>query len=519
MTHRQLLQTIDEAALKGLTTLDLNGKGISRIPPQIANLSRLKRLDLSKNKLTNLPLQLFTLANLVELRLRENAIATLPRAIGNLTRLSTLDIANNRLKSLPAEIGRLSNLVDLKLGGNQISKLPPDFDRLSKLEVLGLMGNNLHPLPLELTRLTNLRKLNLGRNKIATLPAELSDLTALTELHLADNNLKTIPASIGKLISLAKIDISGNPISSIPIEAGELFRLETLNARETLLPLPKQTLDRADAPTELLLQCVFPDLQQREEPYIGDWEKPPAYRFQYEDLPELVIWRFILLKHASILKRTYWRNGVVLSDQQNIALVTSNSSTRELAVYIAGPWKTRTTFASNIRTSLQAIHDSLSNLHVKETATVNDKLRVFIGSSTEGKRIAEAIQAGLEYDTEPTIWSQGVFGLSQGTLETLVGLVSRFDYAILVLTPDDVTRKRDTSGNTPRDNVLFELGLFMGALGRDHVFIVHGRDSALQLPTDLAGVTAATFAKRTDGNLDAAVGPAVTKLKHAMGLT
>jgi hypothetical protein len=144
------------------------------------------------------------------------------------------------------------------------------------------------------------------------------------------------------------------------------------------------------------------------------------------------------------------------------------------------------------------------------------KPRVFIGSSVEGLSIAEHIQLGLDYHAECTLWSQGVFGLSGGTLESLLKAVKEFDFAVLALTPDDLVQKRSVSRNSPRDNVLFELGLFMGALGRERTYIVFCRDVLIDLPTDLAGVTAASFAKRTDGNLQAALGPVCTQLKTAM---
>lgn len=139
---------------------------------------------------------------------------------------------------------------------------------------------------------------------------------------------------------------------------------------------------------------------------------------------------------------------------------------------------------------------------------------MFIGSSVEGKRIAEIIQESLEYDVDSTVWHQGVFGLSGGTLETLVNTLDEYDFATLVLTADDLLEKRNISGRSPRDNVLFELGLFMGALGRSRTFIVHSRTTPPMLPTDLAGITPATYEER--GNLGAALGPACTKLKRAI---
>jgi predicted nucleotide-binding protein len=80
--------------------------------------------------------------------------------------------------------------------------------------------------------------------------------------------------------------------------------------------------------------------------------------------------------------------------------------------------------------------------------------RVFIGSSREGHAIAEAIQLNLDHACEVTIWSQGVFGLGEGTLESLVEKLDSFDFAILVLTNDDVTISREEMKQSPRDNVL-----------------------------------------------------------------
>ncbi len=145
-----------------------------------------------------------------------------------------------------------------------------------------------------------------------------------------------------------------------------------------------------------------------------------------------------------------------------------------------------------------------------------DKPRLFIGSSTEGKDIADALQLGLDRDVEVTVWHQGVFGLSHGALDSLVRASRTFDFAALVLTPDDLTTKRDKSVNSPRDNVIFELGLFMGALGRERTFMVYCRDERLDLPSDLAGVTPATFGRRSDSNLQAALGPVCTQIRNAI---
>ncbi len=147
---------------------------------------------------------------------------------------------------------------------------------------------------------------------------------------------------------------------------------------------------------------------------------------------------------------------------------------------------------------------------------MSDKPKLFIGSSSEGKEIADHLQHGLEREVESTIWHQGVFGLSEGSLEALTRRVHDFDFAALVLTPDDLVTSRNDVVSSPRDNVIFEMGLFMGALGRERTFIIYNRDSKLKLPSDLAGITAATFGDRSDGNIQAALGPVCTSVRAAI---
>ena len=138
---------------------------------------------------------------------------------------------------------------------------------------------------------------------------------------------------------------------------------------------------------------------------------------------------------------------------------------------------------------------------------------VFVGSSSEGLRIAQAVQVLLDQACEVEIWSQGVFGLTQGTLESLVLALERFDFAVLVLTADDLTITRGSERPVARDNVLFELGLFVGGLSRDRTFMLYDRTHPPSLPSDLAGVTAATFEPHVSGNLQAALGTACTRIQ------
>lgn len=141
---------------------------------------------------------------------------------------------------------------------------------------------------------------------------------------------------------------------------------------------------------------------------------------------------------------------------------------------------------------------------------------VFIGSSTESLHIADHLQALLDPYTETTIWNQGVFGLTRTALDDLIKRARRSDFAILALHRDDTLIRRGITTESPRDNVIFELGLFIGALGRERTFIVHSRHRPPNVPTDLLGVTAALYNERQDGNIQAALGPAALAIRKAM---
>ena len=141
--------------------------------------------------------------------------------------------------------------------------------------------------------------------------------------------------------------------------------------------------------------------------------------------------------------------------------------------------------------------------------------RVFVGSSREGLKVAETLQVLLDYDCEVELWGQGVFEPGGHALGSLARAARSFDFAVLVVSPDDTTESRGRLKNTTRDNVIFELGLFMGALGSERTYMISDPDHKPDLPSDLDGVTSVTYAVHTTGNWTAALGAAATQLKTA----
>lgn len=120
------------------------------------------------------------------------------------------------------------------------------------------------------------------------------------------------------------------------------------------------------------------------------------------------------------------------------------------------------------------------------------KPRIFIGSSTEGLRLAEYLKHKLnEACFEPYIWTDDIFKANSSVLETLLKEASLFDFGILIATKDDYTTKRDEKFDTPRDNVIFEYGIFLGRLGLNRAFVIQEKGS--KLPSDMYGITVPRF--------------------------
>jgi hypothetical protein len=123
------------------------------------------------------------------------------------------------------------------------------------------------------------------------------------------------------------------------------------------------------------------------------------------------------------------------------------------------------------------------------------KPRILVGSSTEAIRIAKALTLLLKDAGSISLWTHGqqVFTLTHGTLESLVRNSEQFDFAILILSPDDLLTIRNQQQHVPRHNVIFELGLFIARLGIDRTFILCDEAVVGSLPSDLAGITVATY--------------------------
>ena len=119
-----------------------------------------------------------------------------------------------------------------------------------------------------------------------------------------------------------------------------------------------------------------------------------------------------------------------------------------------------------------------------------DKPRIFLGSSGKQEQLLQALERGLQDVAHVEPWTTS-FNPGTTTLERLLELTREVDFAAMVFARDDWTTVGTTAAESgqasPRDNVVFEAGLFGGVLGMRRTFILHANGA--KLPTDLLGLT------------------------------
>lgn len=110
-------------------------------------------LDLSGRGLTKVPSYVFEMTNLVELNLSNNRLeGSLQAEIRHLRNLKVLNLSNNRFTGVPAEVGQLEELEILDLSNNLLTGLPNEIGNLSKLKILDISGNNYSELDLSIIK-------------------------------------------------------------------------------------------------------------------------------------------------------------------------------------------------------------------------------------------------------------------------------------------------------------------------------------------------------------------------------
>lgn len=151
------------------------------------------------------------------------------------------------------------------------------------------------------------------------------------------------------------------------------------------------------------------------------------------------------------------------------------------------------------------------NAHV---GAARDRIKVFVISSVESLGVARAIQNAFSHDDfVTTVWTDGVFRATNYPLQSLLDAVDDSDFAVAIAHGDDTAAYRGQQWPVPRDNVVFELGLFMGRLGKDRAILMEPRELDVKLPSDLTGITTITYRYELGGDTAALMGPACNQLR------
>lgn len=267
--------------LKNLETLNLTGMPLSGFPDVVTRLGSLKNLSLHRTGIVEFPRNMRDF-NLNALIFSGGNLSTVPSAVFDITSLRVLDLSENRLLELPPEFGRLEHLSHLFLSGNRFHAIPASLRAASRLQVLDLSsdgrdlrGVDLHSRPFLLDReaislfrtgeskhregglsnlpgwlfesLENIEWISLSGNRIEHIPRVMSRANNLTHLLLSENRVGTFPDEHLPR-GITHLDMRGNRISTIPSGVQGLPNLKFLDLSSNPLPFPPEIMQRKHEP-------------------------------------------------------------------------------------------------------------------------------------------------------------------------------------------------------------------------------------------------------------------------------
>ncbi|XP_060539924.1 leucine-rich repeat and calponin homology domain-containing protein 2 isoform X3 [Pantherophis guttatus] len=212
---RSLEKTLEEAGSSGL--LCLSGRKLREFSAAAAyDLSDTTQADLSRNRFTEIPPDVWQFAPLETLNLYHNCIKSIPEAIKNLQMLTYLNISRNLLSTLPKYLFDLPLKV-LVVSNNKLVSIPEEIGKSKDLMELDISCNEIQVLPQQIGKLHSLKELNLRRNNLHMLPDELGDLP-LVKLDFSCNKVTEIPVGFRKLRHLQVIVLDNNPMQIPPAQ-------------------------------------------------------------------------------------------------------------------------------------------------------------------------------------------------------------------------------------------------------------------------------------------------------------
>ncbi|XP_075055814.1 leucine-rich repeat and calponin homology domain-containing protein 1 isoform X5 [Mixophyes fleayi] len=214
--NRGLERALEEAANSGI--LNLSARKLKEFPRTSGShdLSDTVQADFSKNRLTEVPVEVCHFVSLEALNLYHNCIKIIPETLAHLQMLTYLNISRNQLSSLPVCICGLPLKV-LIASNNKLGFLPEEIGQLQQLMELDISCNEITSLPQQISLLKSLRELNIRRNYLKVLPQEIVDLP-LVKLDFSCNKVLILPLCFRKMVQLQVLVLENNPLQSPPAQ-------------------------------------------------------------------------------------------------------------------------------------------------------------------------------------------------------------------------------------------------------------------------------------------------------------
>lgn len=146
----------------------------------------------------------------------------------------------------------------------------------------------------------------------------------------------------------------------------------------------------------------------------------------------------------------------------------------------------------------------------------NETPILFLACTVERLGIAQKLQQMLSHaNLIVQVWTDDVFEPTHSTLQDLIPMVQKADFGVALMFPDDVTRSRGKQEESPRDNVVLELGMILAVLGTDRCIFVRPMNAKMKAPSDLLGLKPVEFKDGEDeSTLAARLGPVATAIRE-----
>lgn len=191
---------------------------------------------------------------------------------------------------------------------------------------------------------------------------------------------------------------------------------------------------------------------------------------------------------------------------------------RELCVLLKVPEAAFVELANGFPVVWRRLAATLSRRLLQRNTLIAEQrtqVRVFVMSSVESLPVARLLEDHFAHDKFLTVvWNHGVFRASNYTLEDLERQLELADFAIAIARADDTIITRGDEWPTVRDNVVFELGMFIGFLGRRRAFLMEPREDKLKLPSDLTGLTTVNYRYVPGPDAASYIAPACNEIRR-----